>query len=68
MDAQKASLRFAGERRQLACGVRQPAEHNFRRQAADECRLAACAPGVNAMLARRIVGTHALILAIPLIV
>src|SRR5207302_872922 len=34
----------AGERRQLACGVRQPAEHNFRRQAADECRLAACTP------------------------
>ena len=23
---------------------RQPAEHEFRRQAADECRLAACAP------------------------
>src|SRR4051794_29757595 len=32
------------ERRQLACGVRQLAEHEFRRQAADECRLAACAP------------------------
>ena len=35
------SLRFAGERRQLACGVREPAEDNFRRQVADECRLAA---------------------------
>src|ERR1700686_1082065 len=28
----------------LARGARQPAEHDFRRQAADECRLAACAP------------------------
>ena len=26
----------SGERRQLACGIRQPAEHNFRRQAAGE--------------------------------
>ena len=32
------------ERRQPACGARQLAEHDSRRQAADECRLAACAP------------------------
>ena len=35
---------FSGERRQLACGVRQLAEHGSRGQAADEGRLAACAP------------------------
>src|SRR5437773_12339936 len=41
------SLRL-GERRQLACDARQPAEHDFRRQAADECRPAACAPQISA--------------------
>jgi glutamate N-acetyltransferase/amino-acid N-acetyltransferase len=40
----KARRQISGERRQLACGVRQPAEHDSRRQAAGECRLAACAP------------------------
>jgi len=44
IDARRAGMRKLRERRQLACGVRQPAEHKFRRQAADECRLAACAP------------------------
>jgi glutamate N-acetyltransferase/amino-acid N-acetyltransferase len=37
----------SGERRQLACGVRQLAEHDSRRQAAGEGRLAACAPQTN---------------------
>jgi hypothetical protein len=35
---------FSGERRQLACGVGQLAQHGSRRQAADEGRLAARAP------------------------
>src|SRR5437773_5705532 len=34
----------SGERGLLACGFRQLVENNSRRQAADGCRLAACAP------------------------
>jgi len=41
----RAAVRVhSGERRQLACGFRQLVENNSRRQAADGCRLAACAP------------------------
>jgi penicillin-binding protein 2 len=36
-----------GEHRQLACAFRQPAEKKYRRQAAGDCRLAACAPQIS---------------------